>query len=176
MNLQLREQNDIPTTNIITCRLKLKTGKRLHLFLYYCHEFCFRIQKFNNQTTEIGVGTRLLVSEDQIYLSALKIKQGASYLLATGQSDSKLENFNIKRGLLKLKLNLNLDELYSEASKILGPDKLPKVSGNLVNQVVIKKEPQSPPHITSQIQLRDLKINQFDIGNIKTVMTYQDCN
>lgn len=174
MNIQTKGDADIPNINIQRLSLEIENRQSSALVSIITPSIQISHPKYGAEFLDMGIGARFLVDQKQVYLSALKIRQGDSYLLATGQADTNLAE--VRKIQLKIKTDLHLENIYNETVKILGPDKIPKISGHFVNQMVIKKDQQSPISITTQIQTADLRINQFVIGQSKIVANFQDKN
>lgn len=174
LNLKISEYKDIPNINVSHFSMELENRQTAALLSFLSPQITLSHSKYANEVVDFGLGSRILLSEDQIYLSALKIKQNSSYLLATGNFDMNLANMYLKKAQIKTKMFLDLGQISKQASKIFSDQKIPKVSGHLATSLIFKKEQQSLPYITSQVVGRNLKINQFIIGNIKSLVNYQD--
>lgn len=172
LNLKVEGNKDVPNLNIQRLSLEIENRQKSALVSVITPSIQMSHQDYGDETLDLGIGARFLLDEKQIYLSALKIKQDESFVLATGQADTNYKE--IRKTQVKIKTDLKLDALHAKVTKILGDNKIPKLTGRLVTQMVAKKDPQSPLHVAAQVQTTDFNIAEFVIGNAKITANFQD--
>jgi translocation and assembly module TamB len=115
-----------------------------------------------------------LIQEDQILVSALKIKKGDSYILAGGYTQDPISNIKFDEVNIKMKTHLQLDQLRTEVMPFLKNVKIPEMTGVVESQTQITKNTQDTLSAETKILLDGLKVDQYTVGHVVGIVNYKN--
>jgi hypothetical protein len=174
MDLSIDPEGDIPQINLNDFSLEIENQKSSALFSFISPQLLIYDPNIAEVPVEISIGSRFLIQENQILMSALKIKKGDSYILAAGYTETPISNIKFDDVNLKIKTSLRLDELRKQLLPLLKGREIPTMSGSLDSQTFVIKKAQSPLSTQSKFHFKDLKINQYEIGSVTGQALFQD--
>lgn len=174
MDLSIEPEDNIPKINLNDFSIEVENQKSSALLSLISPQLLVYDPAIAAVPMEISIGSRFLIQENQILMSAFKIKKGDSYILAAGYTETPISNIKFDEINLKIKTSLRLDQLRQEVLPFLKGTTLPQMSGTLDAQTFIIKKKQSPVSTQSKFHFKNLKIQQFNIGNVIGQAYYQN--
>jgi translocation and assembly module TamB len=174
MDLSVDPEGDIPQINLNDFSVEMENQKSSALISFISPQLLIFDPNISEIPVEISLGSRFLIQENQILMSALKIKKGDSYILAAGYTETPISNIKFDEVNLKIKTSLKLDELRKQLLPLLKGRDIPEMSGTLDAQTFIVKKPQAPLSTQSKFHFKNLQIKEFEIGNVIGQAIYQN--
>lgn len=174
MDLSIEPEGRIPKINLNDFSIEIENQKSSALFSLLSPQLLIYDPEIAEIPIEISLGSRFLIQENQILMSAFKIKKGDSYILAAGYTETPISNVKFDEVNLKVKTSLKLDQLKQQLQPFFKNRTLPEVAGSLDAQTFIVKKSQAPISTQSKFHFKNLKIQQYNIGNVIGQATYQD--
>lgn len=174
MELSIPPEGDIPTVNLQKFSIDIENQKTSALISIFSPHIMIYDPKISESPATISIGSRILVFDDQLLLSALKIKKGSSYVLASGYLDTPITHIKFEDYLLKIKTNFYLEEFKKEIQPFLRNVDLPEMRGRNQSLLTISKKAQAPMSIDYRFRFQNLGILQFDIGEAIGKVAYQN--
>lgn len=166
MDLSIEPEENIPKIKLNDFSIEVENQKSSALFSFLSPQLLIYDPQIAEVPVDISLGSRFLVQENQILMSAFKIKKGDSYILAAGYTETPISNIKFDEVNLKIKTSLRLDQLRKQLLPFLKDKKIPEMSGTLDAQTFIEKKSQSPISTQSKFHFKNLKLMQYDIGSV----------
>lgn len=166
MNLSIDAEDNIPKINLNKFSLEIENQKTSALFSLISPQVLVYDPNIADIPVDISIGSRFLVQENQILMSALKIKKGDSYILAAGYTESPISDINFDEINLKVKTSLQLPQLRTQLLPFLKEKNIPEVHGTVEAQTFFVKQKNEALTTESKFHFRNLKIEQYDIGEV----------
>lgn len=174
MDLSVEPEENIPKINLNDFSIEIENQKSSALFSFISPQLLIFDPNIAEVPVEISLGSRFLIQENQILMSALKIKKGDSYILAAGYTETPISNIKFDEVNLKVKTSLQLKELRKQLLPLLKGRQIPEMSGSIDAQTFIIKRKQSPLSTQSKFHFKNLKIDRYDVGNVIGQAVYQN--
>ncbi len=174
MDLSIDAEENIPKINLNRFSLEIENQKSSALFSFISPQLLIYDPQIAEVPVDISLGSRFLIQENQILMSAFKIKKGDSYILAAGYTETPISNIKFDEVNLKVKTSLRLDQLRKELLPFLKGKNIPEMSGSLEAQTFITKKTQSPISTQSKFHFKNLKVLKFEIGDVIGQAVYQN--
>jgi translocation and assembly module TamB len=138
----------------------------------FAPELAIKRKGFEESLTQFGLATRLIAEKEALEVSALKLSQGKSFVIARGVARgpvTKLE-WGVVNG--RMISHLNLEEIYAFMKTIFPSVSLPELKGDLNLEILARHQRGRTPLLSADVELLEAKIDQFQLGNIRTKIKY----
>ena len=120
----------------------------------------------DQSTVEIGIATELLANETRLEITSLKVSRGKSFVIATGVLQDHWWKMPIANAQMKMRTQLDFDELTSWVSRTFSWIKIPRVQGSGNLELSYTQRPKSRPNISFSAATSRLVIEQFTVGDV----------
>lgn len=174
MDLSIEPEGSIPKINLNNFSLEIENQKSSALFSFISPQLLIFDPEIAEVPVDISLGSRFLIQENQILMSAFKIKKGDSYILAAGYTETPISNIKFDEVNLKVKTSLRLDQLRKELLPFLKGKPIPEMSGTVDAQTFITKKTQAPISTQSKFHFKNLKVMAMTIGDVIGQATFQN--
>ncbi len=174
MSLTIPAQERIPEIKLRNFSLEIENQKASALISFIIPQLTVYDSKIADIPADVSVGSRILVQDDQILISALKIKKGSSYILLGGYTQTPLSDIKFDKVNLKVKTHFQLNQLQKEILPFLKNATLPNLKGTIDAQTIIKKQPQETLEAETKFSLHDVQIDQYTVGQASGHVTYKN--
>jgi len=174
MDLSIEPEENIPKINLNNFSLEIENQKSSALFSFLSPQLLIYDPEIAEVPVDISLGSRFLIQENQILMSAFKVKKGDSYILAAGYTETPISNIKFDEVNLKIKASLKLDQLRKELLPFLKGQSIPEMSGTVDAQTFITKKSQAPISTQSKFHFKNLKVLDIEVGDVIGQTTFQN--
>ncbi|MBK9293273.1 MAG: translocation/assembly module TamB domain-containing protein [Oligoflexia bacterium] len=134
------------------------------------------VKKFKQEKslTEIGFAARIIAESNALEVSAIKLSLGSSFLMARGVARGPVLSLNWDNISLRTLAHLEAEDVIKKIKNFMPNLELPKISGTLNFDLLATQKKNLKPLGTFQLDAQNLKIEQFNIGNVYTKLNFSN--
>ena len=146
----------------------IQIENRFDAFLVNSNLPSLRLEKDKLPPLDLNLETRFLIDDENLQVSALKIKKQSSFLVASGYLKGELLKGGLRTGKLNTRTHFSLPELRLLAQGYLEKTKLPVLKGSTDLDFELKWEVDRYPDILFRARTRNVEVDEFVIGALET--------
>lgn len=156
LSLSIENNHDSLYLNIDTPKINLKKSQN------------------KSDSTQISIAGAALISDKEISIRGIKVKENDSFVIASGIVGGKISQLQLDNIKIKTRSHIVIPSVIENLSTFINLQNIPKIKGSLDLESTFESDLNTPPLIISKINAKNISVDQFKIGSISGDLTFKN--